>query len=120
MKKIFILIGLFFVFAIGASAQTACPADKVCITPDSAKYYLQLDDLNKALKQENAAVKQENVALKDANNVTKQELTNTQIELAKTTGENTALKSTAVRMDAIVDVLIKQARPKKIGLINLF
>jgi hypothetical protein len=100
MKKVLILIGLFFIFAIGASAQTACPADKVCISPEAAKHYLQIDDENVALKKENAT-------LKDSYNVAKEELTKTQVELAKQVGENTALKSTAVRMDAIVDVLIK-------------
>lgn len=112
MKKFLILLSLLFVFTIGAKAQSVCPVDKVCISPEAAKHYLQIDDENKALKAENAT-------LKDSVKVIKEELTKTQIELAKEVGENTALKSTAVRMDAIVDVLIKQARPKKIGL-NLF
>jgi len=113
MKKLAILMGLFFVFAIGANAQSACPTDKVCIDKARAQYYLKLDDENKALKQENAT-------LKDSFNTVKDERDNLKVELAKSVGENTALKSTAVRMDAIVDVLLKQARPKKIGLINLF
>ena len=40
------------------------------------------------------------------------------IEFAEKVGENTALKQNAISDRSIIDILIKQVRPKKIGIIN--
>ncbi len=40
--------------------------------------------------------------------------------IAGLSGEKTQLEATLVRYNALIDILIKNARPKKIGLINLF
>lgn len=114
MKKFLGILFLSGVFVVGAGAQTTdCPADKVCITREAAVEMLRAKD-------ENTALKNLNKALEDENKVVKEELVKTQIELAKTTGEKTQLEASLVRYNAIMDVLIKNSRPKKIGLINLF
>lgn len=134
MKKVIALTFLFLVFAVGASAQTACPENTVCMTRDAAEFLLKADDERKALRVENGTLRNENTALRtenttlrqettsavDAKNVAVGELHKTQIELAKTVGEKTQLEAASVRTNALVDVLIQNARPKKVGFINLF
>lgn len=105
------IAALLFLFALSASAQTDCPPDKVCITPEQARHYLNLEDTAKAKDAEIATLKN---ALADQKNIT----ADIKIELAKAIGEKTGAEQQVVRLSAIVDLLLKSVRPKKIGLIN--
>ena len=100
------------VSAVKTSAQTVeCPADKVCISRDAA-----LKAVADASKVDAQAAE---IAAKDkvfADLLA--ELNKMRVEFAEKSGENTALKQNAVQDRAIIDILIKNARPKKIGLIN--
>ncbi|HEX3100637.1 MAG TPA: hypothetical protein VHQ01_02535 [Pyrinomonadaceae bacterium] len=104
---VFLLAGTFAI-----SAQTAdCPPDKVCITRDAA--LKALADADKVTAYE-AEIKVKDQAIADLRDL----LNKMRIEFAEKSGENTALKQQAVRADAIIDLLLKNVKPKKIGLIN--
>lgn len=108
------------VLVIGANSQTVqCPAGMVCLTRATAEAYLKLDDENKGLKQENAAVKAENATLKDSYAKAITALHDSEIDAATAHGQLTEIKSQQIRYDAIMDVLIKNSRLKKVG-INIF
>lgn len=70
-------------------------------------------DRVKALEAE-LAVK--NKAIEDL----KQLLADMRVEFARCSGETTILKQRAVSDAAMIELLSKMVRPKKIGLINLF
>jgi len=112
MRNILIIAISFFIFGITANAQTACPENLVCISREAALKALADSDENKALKAE-VAVK--NQAIEDF----RKELNNMRIQFAEKSGENTALKQNSVSDRALIEILIKYARPKKIGL-NIF
>jgi hypothetical protein len=114
MKRFIAISILLFASVCFANAQrTDCPPDRVCITEAQARQALIDADTVKAQAAEIAAKDQ---AITDL----KAELANLRIELAKTTGEKTGAEQQVVRQSAIVDLLLKYTRPKKIGLINLF
>lgn len=103
---------LVFCGTYHVSAQSGeCPADKVCISREAALKALHDADQVKADEVAIAGYKQ---AIEDL----KAELNKMRVEFASVSGENTALKQNAVSDRAIIDILIKQVRPKKIGLIN--
>lgn len=108
------VIGVIPFLATTSSAQTAdCPADKVCITRDAA--LKSLADADKVVAQA-AELKVKDQAIDDL----KTELNKMRVEFAEKSGENTALKQNAVADRAIIDLLLKNVRPKRIGLINIF
>ncbi len=99
-------------YVVNLSAQTVdCPPDKVCISRDAALKAVADADTVKAQAIEIAA---KDKAFADL----LAELNKMRVEFAEKSGENTALKQNAVQDRAIIDILIKNARPKKIGLIN--
>ncbi len=110
--KILFSIALVLVFSFVAYSQQDCPADRVCLTREAALTALQNADKVVALEKENATLTQ---ALNDL----KAEVNKMRVEYAEKVGENTALKQNAVSDRALIEILIKYARPKKIGL-NLF
>lgn len=110
--KILFSIALVLVFSFVAYSQQDCPADRVCLTREAALTALQNADRVKALEKEN-------LTLTEALNAIKVELNKIRVEYAEKVGENTALKQNAVSDRALIEILIKYARPKKIGL-NLF
>lgn len=103
--KILITFSIILFASTFAYSQDACPADKVCISPAAARQALVDSDTVKA--QEKAIAD-----LKD-------ELNKMRVQFAEKSGENTALKQNAVSDRALIEILVKFARPKKIGL-NLF
>lgn len=106
------MAGIWSLFAIAVVAQTTeCPADRVCLTREEAIEYLTLADKAKAQEAEIAVLRQ---AVADREKLT----TDLKIELARISGEKTQLEADRVRWTAVIDVLIKSARPKKNGLIN--
>lgn len=120
MRKIFIIAIIFFIFAVAASAQDSitvttrdCPPDRVCISRAAAEKALVDADRVKALEIEG---KEKDRALADMRDL----LNKSRIEFAAVSGENTALRQNAVQDRAIIEILLKSVRPKKIGLINLF
>lgn len=112
MHNLLLIVAVLLMAAVAAAAQTNdCPADKVCITRDAAIKMLQDQDDLKAVKAENATLKQ---AIADHKDVE----ANLKVELGKAIGELTGSQQMNVRQTAIIDVLLKNVRPKKIGLIN--
>lgn len=109
------ILGLCFVivacFAGTAIAQTDCPLDRVCITRDAALKALADAD---AVKAQAAEIKVKDQAIADFREL----LNKMRIEFAECSGEKTALKQNAVSDRAIIDLLLKHVRPKKIGIIN--
>lgn len=110
IKLLFITIFLTCVCAVSISAQIDCPADKVCITREAAIKALTDSDTVKAQAIE---LKAKDQAIEDM----RAELNKMRVQFAEQSGEKTALKQQAVRADAIIDLLLKSAKPKKTGLI---
>lgn len=115
MRKIFIITISFLIFAGAVSAQDAipCPPERVCISRAAAEKALVDADKVKALEIESKAKD-------DAIAGLRKELNDMRIEFAEKAGENSALRQNAVQDRAIIEILLKSVRPKKIGLINLF
>lgn len=111
MARLTIILLITFVLAYSAAAQT--PDDTVCISRAAAIKALEDSDARKALEAE-AKVKDQAIA------DLKAEIANMRLEYVKAAAETTALKQQAVRDAAIIELLLKYARPKKVGLINLF
>lgn len=111
MKRLFILATIILFGVIGALAQ--CPPDMVCISPEAARKALVDADTVKAQALEIKALEQ---AVKDAQDNTHKMA----IEFARVSGEVTALKQNAVSDRAIIEILLKSAKPKRIGFINIF
>lgn len=112
MKKLLTFGIVFFALAISAMAQE-CPTGMVCLTPQQARIALENADKVVALESENKVLTQ---AVKDAQDNTHKMA----IEFARVSGENTALKQNAVSDRAIIEILLKSAKPKRIGFINIF
>ncbi len=111
MKKICLIIICLFAVTVGVNAQTDCPPDRVCITRDAALKAIADADRVKALEAE--------IVVKDQAFADQKDLLNKmRIEFAEKSGELTALKQNDVSNRAIIDILLKNVRPKKIGLIN--
>jgi hypothetical protein len=104
-----VLTGILSFTAAGQSLP--CPPDAVCITRDAALKALADADRVKALEAE-LKVKD------DAYAAQKDELNRVRVEFANVSGELSGLKQNAVQDRAIIEILIKNARPKKFGLIN--
>jgi len=85
----------------------------VCISPEAARKALVDADTVKAQAEQIKVLEQ---AVKDAQDNTHKMA----IEFARVSGENTALRQNDVSNRAIMEVLLKNSRPKRIGLINLF
>lgn len=97
--------------AIGA--QTQCPPDMVCLSRAAAQAALEAGDKAKVLEAENSQLKTQAIPqLKDA-------LADMRVQYAEAKGENTILKQRAISDAAMIELLSKMVRPKKIG-INLF
>ena len=107
---IFLIFSVLFVPFV-VNAQTT--DDTVCISRAAAVKALEDSDARKALEAE-AKVKDQAIA------DLKAEIANMRLEYVKAAAETTALKQQAVRDAAIIELLLKYARPKKVGLINLF
>lgn len=114
MRIVVYTLLVYFVFTISAAAQTDCPVDKVCISREAALKALADADRVKALEAENAVLKDK--AIPDL----KQLLADMRVEFARCSGETTILKQRAVSDAAMIELLSKMVRPKKVGLINLF
>lgn len=102
---------LFFAAAQTVAAQTSCPPDLVCITRDAALKALADADRVKALEAE---IKVKDQAYADLGKL----LNDMRVEFARCSGETTILKQRAVSDAAMIELLSKLVRPKKIGLIN--
>lgn len=109
----------FVVYAIALTAacvvarsQTLdCPPDKVCITREAALKAIADADRVKALEAE---IKVREKAHEDLKIL----LADMRVEFARCSGETTILKQRAVSDAAMIELLSKLVRPKKIGLIN--
>lgn len=116
MKTIFLTLAIWFILTLSASAQTAvpnCPDGYICITPAAAKAALEAGDKAKALEAENKDLREK--IIPDL----KQLLADMRVQYAEAKGENTILKQRAVSDAALIELLSKMVRPKKIG-VNLF
>ena len=113
MKCLFGLVVIILAASIGVSAQApaTCPAGFVCITPEAARKALTDSDTVAAQQIE---LKAKDQAIEDL----RKELNQLRIELAKATGDKTGAEQMNVRLTAIIDLLLKSVRPKKIGFIN--
>lgn len=116
--KIWVLT--FFVMFLGVgtalsqAATSQCPSGMVCLTPAAARAALEAGDKAKALQTELDTLKSQTIPqLKDA-------LADMRVQYAEAKGENDILKQRAVSDAAMIELLSKMVRPKKVGLINLF
>jgi hypothetical protein len=110
------ILGIFLLLLCGtfhvAGQTVECPSPhKVCITREAALKALADADEVVAQKAELVVKDQAIADLKEL-------LNKMRIEYAETKGELTAVKQNAVSDRAIIDILLKNVRPKKIGLIN--
>lgn len=125
MKRIFGIVFLTLIFIGGVYSQTNdCPPNLpqtvVCVSRDAFTRLLKADDENTGLK-EIIKAKDAQIASRDGLITTlTAEVTDFKVKWAQAIGENTELRASRVRDHAVMDILIKQARPKKIGLFNIF
>lgn len=125
MKRIIGIIFLTLVASFGVYSQTNdCPPNLpqtvVCVSRPAYVRLLQADDENAGLK-ETIKAKDAQIASRDGLITTlTAEVTDFKVKWATVVGENTELRASRVRDHAMMDILIKQSRPKKIGFINLF
>lgn len=121
MKNILLALATCFVLTLPVHSQTTfaappadCPADKVCISREAAQKALADADRVKALETEIRTLKESVIPqLKD-------ELNAMRVEFARASGELTGCRTSAIRDAAMIELLSKMVRPKKVGLINLF
>lgn len=142
MKKLIIIIGLVFVFGLTGQAQTAkCPVGQICPVVECPKTLICLTQVEANKVRENAkeleATKEKVVVLeqglkdkdksiqdlKDTNaqnvETLKDRVHKAEVDLATATGKIIEMEADRVRWTAVIDVLVKNSRQKKIG-INLF
>ena len=106
MRKL--LLFTFLMLAVGltvTNAQTECPADKVCLSPEAARAAIVAGDTVKAQQIELAAKEKAIADMRD-------ELNKMRIEFARTSGELTATKQNAVSDRAIIELLLKSTKKK--------
>ncbi len=106
---------IFFLVVLGAFVSSVhaqdCPADKVCISREAALKALADADRVKALEAE--------IKIKDQSYADLGKLLNDmRVEFARCSGETTILKQRAVSDAAMIELLSKLVRPKKIGVFN--
>ena len=114
MKKLLISIFCIFLFAVVGYSQTPDPVptpNTVTISREAAIKALQDADTVKAQAKE---IETLNQAITDL----KVSLNDMRFKFAEVSGANSELRQNAVSDRAIIDLLLKNARPKKIGLIN--
>lgn len=134
MKKVlFVCLSVLFLVAVTATTARSqspieCPAGYVCISQTAANQAAQLareapakDEKIKALtealtkKDEIIADVRATAAKNEAD--LKEALTRTQTDLATKTGQLIGCEANQTRQLAVIDVLLKNVRPKKIGLL---
>ncbi len=117
------------VFVTSAAAQTECPAGKICLSQAAANQAAEDHRVRAALEAEIAVLKQalldkdkiieDNKATAGKNEADLRDaLHRTEVDLATKTGQLIGAEASNVRNLAIIDLLLKSVRPKKIGLIN--
>lgn len=92
-----------------------CPSPQGCVTITREAALKAIADADRVTALE-SEMKVKDQAYDDL----KAELNRIRVEFAAASGEISGLKQNAVQDRAIIEILIKNARPKKIGLINLF
>lgn len=117
MTKRLVFLTIFIAFCGGISAfgqaPTPTPSDASTVTISRAAAIKCLEDSDTVKAQA-----KELTAKDQAINDLKAIISDLKVELAKTTGENTALKSAAVRTDAIIDALLRNYKARnKFGLL---
>jgi hypothetical protein len=117
MRKSWITALLTVLIAVGMApasfGQTAqCPPNLVCITPAAARKALQDSDTVKA-----QAVELDNLKTVIIPDLRKQ-LDDMRLEFVRADTKATALEKQAIRDAAIIELLLKMVRAKKIGLLN--
>lgn len=136
MKTVFVCLSiLFFVTVTATTARSqspvsiGCPAGFVCITQAAANQAAsnkrELDATKEKLSTlETALVTKDRIIADNKLTAAKNEadlkdrLHKTEVELATKTGTLVGCEASNVRNLAVIDVLLKNVRPKKIGLIN--
>ncbi len=125
---------VYFAFTISANAQSPCsgvemPAGTLCITQAAgnaaAENRRELDAtkekvivLTDALTEKDRIIADVRATAGKNEADLKEALTRTQTELATKTGQLVGCETMNVRQTAIIEVLLKHVRPKKIGIIN--
>lgn len=112
-RIVLILVCALLIGAASAKAQQTCPENMVCISKEAARVALEAGDKAKALEIENKAQAK---AIDDL----KQLLNDMKVNYATAAAESSILKQQQVRDSAMIELLTKMVRPKRIGLINLF
>jgi hypothetical protein len=110
-----VLLCTIVVFIAGVSAnaqQSACPLGMVCISPQAARQALLDSDTVKA-----QAVELDNLKTVIIPDLRKQ-LDDMRLEFVRADTKATALEKQAIRDAAIIELLLKMVRAKKIGLLN--
>lgn len=112
LKNILLASVTCFLLTLAANAQTPTPTpDTVTISRQAALKCLEDSDTVKAQATEITALKK---AIDDY----KALVNDLKVDVAKYAGENTALKSAAVRTDAIIDALLRNYKARnKFGLL---
>ena len=114
MNIIRLLLILFVALLIGTATGYAqeCPSPNGCVVITREAAIKAVTDA-KQVDADKTLIDALNKAITDY----KQQLQDLRVQLAETGGENSALKQEQVRTNAIIDLLLKSVRAKKIGLI---
>lgn len=111
--KILILFALIFVGTVAVSAQSECPADKVCISREAAV---------KAIADAKTvdAQKAEIISLLKAVDDLKQQVNDVKLSAATAMAENSILKQDRVSDAAMIQLLLQQTKKKRNAFITFF
>lgn len=125
-----IVVAIFLLFASSSlQAQTQCPSGMVCISQAAANQAAEnarelsatkakITTLTEALAEKDKIIADVRATASKNEADLKEALTKTQTELATKTGQLIGCEANSTRQLAVIDVLLKNVRPKKIGLIN--
>jgi hypothetical protein len=114
MKTLITLTAIIFFSAIAGYSQD-CPHLEGCVTISRTAAVQALKDSD-TVKAQTVEIAAKDQAIKDLEKI----IVDLKIELAKMSGDKTGAEQMIVRLTAILDIMIKQVRPKKVGFINLF
>lgn len=120
---------VYLAFTLTANAQSECPQGMVCLSQTAANVAASnarelFAIREKVIVLETSLVEKDKIAVEIKASASKNEadlrsaLSKTEIELGVKTGQLLGAEAMNVRQTAIIDLLLKSVRPKKIGLIN--
>lgn len=127
----FLILTIFILMASVSATAQSCPENMVCLSQAAANKAAEnareliavrekVQVLENALLEKDKSISEVRETARKNEADLKEVLHKTEVELSLKTGQLISNESEKTRLLAIIDVLLKSVRPKKVGLINLF